>query len=201
MERDRVPFLVCVTIAIAALAVGIWKEDMVAFGISLLAVTLSAFSAAYCDRRVFIYSLVACTVTLICVILMTTVASEVSMVEEGTVSRYKWRYVASIILVTAIVPLIMLFYFTIAAVFGAIYNWALVSAFCPFIGMGMTVPGYALIFFTQRSMIDRDLIQSGDVIMSLMIAILAFVIFAIIIGYVFMRKRYLISKNGLEVMR
>jgi hypothetical protein len=202
MGRDRIPFLISVIMAAAALAVGIWALDMISVGISAVALSLAAASAVYC-RGGSLFTVAACSIVLVCVILMCTAVSMESTVINGTLSKHDWITISAIIQGIAILPLIVLFYFVHAAAFNASYNWVLVSGFSIFIGLAMTAPGYALIYFTQRSLIDNPDggFMGNDVILRMWLTMIMFIVFAVTLLTVFAKKRYLITMNGLEARR
>jgi len=199
MLTTRLPFIVSIVLAAVSLVIALWKGEGMMIGISAVALFISVPAMIYCANGVSLHSLLASSVVLVCTVVIVTVASVESMVDD-IVSRDTWSYVAALIHCAAILPLIISFYFTITAASGASYNWVLASGFAMFIGMGMLLPGHAVVFFTQRSKID-DVVTKTDAIAGLLVGLIIFTVFAIILCCVLRKKRCLITKNGLEAMK
>jgi len=200
MDKDRTPFIIGIILAAVSLAVGVWGDDGTMISISLIALILSISAAAYCRKKISLYSVLAAMTVLVCTALMVTVFSAESMVKAGLETRDGWSYFAAAVQCIAIMPLVILLFFVIAAAFGASYNWAIASGFAFFAGLGMTVPGHAFVFFLQRWKLD-DLITKNDVVVSMILSFIIFAVFAVILGCIFKKKRYLITENGIEVMK
>ncbi|MDR1954832.1 MAG: hypothetical protein LBP82_02635 [Candidatus Methanoplasma sp.] len=201
MDKDGALFMVSILLAAISSAAGIWGDDGIMTGISLLALCLTIPAAKYCTGSASRYSLIAATVVLVCTILMVTAASLESLVDGGTVTRHGWIYVAGLIHGAAVIPLIILFYFTTAAAFNASYNWVFAPGFCIFMGLGMMIPAFTIVYWTQRAKMEADIIKSDDVIIGMAVELVMFVVFALFLLYIFRKHRYLITKNGLEATR
>jgi hypothetical protein len=131
---------------------------------------------------------------------MGTVLSLENAVVGGMMSRDVWAYETAFMKCVAVIPLIILFYFTAAAAFGASYNWALVAGLSFFVGLGMMLAGHTVIYFFQRSKID-DIVTKADVVAELLMSVIIFALLAVLLSHIFKRRRYLITKNGLETMQ
>jgi len=200
MDKDRAPFIISIIIAGVSLALGIWGDDGAMISISVMALILSILATVCCRSKVSILSVSAALTVLVCTVLMVTVFSAENMAAVGPETRDLWSYFEAVVQCIAIMPLAILLSFVIAAASGASYNWAIASGFAFFTGLGMTVPGHAFVFFLQRWKLD-ELITKNDVVAFMILSLVIFALFAIILGYIFKKKRYLITENGLEVMK
>jgi hypothetical protein len=197
MFGDRAPFIIGAVLAAVSLLVAVWKEEGMMIGTSIVALCVTVPAAMYCPRSVSKYSLIAAVTVLVCTVLIGTVLSLESAVGGGMMTRDAWSYVTAVIECVAVIPLIILLHFVSASAFGASYNWALVSVLSFFVGLGMMLAGHAVIFFAQRSKIDV-IVTKTDVVAELLMSVIIFALLAVILSQIFKKRRYLITKNGLE---
>jgi len=137
---------------------------------------------------------------LVCTVILVSVNSYKNLVDGG-VTPGDWWLFCGIVQGIAVIPLIMMFYFTIAAMFSASYNWAIAPGLGWLIGMGMQVPKCILIFLIQFKDLERGAISNSTLILVMLVSMMVFVIFCLILRYVFKKNRYLITANGLVVMQ
>ncbi|MDR2866990.1 MAG: hypothetical protein LBV13_06305 [Methanomassiliicoccaceae archaeon] len=208
--RDRVPYFLSVMIAAASVAAGIWKQDGPMIALSAMAFILSAVSLAYCRGDSWRIFVIASVTVLICTLIMVTAASHQTLVDEGTMSEYTWTYVAALVRGVAIISLILAFYFATAAAFKASYNWVSAGGLAWLIGMGMQVPMFVLMFMIEvpgaiDSVIGNepavDIVSNASIVIGMLINLAMFMAFSLYMGRVFVKRRWLITANGLEVRR
>lgn len=200
MDTNRILALISVVLAAISAVLGFLDREGVTAFASSLALCLSVLALKYCSENVSKYTFIMSLVVLICTTLMATLTSHEFLVEDGNMSRDTWIYVSAIVRTIAIFPMIIMFYFVVAAMFDASYNWAVTAALSPFIGIGMMVPGYVVMYIIQWNDIDAEVIMNANIVIGLMVSLISFIVFTLILRHVFLKNRYLITKNGLEVM-
>ncbi|MDR2698201.1 MAG: hypothetical protein LBB30_00785 [Candidatus Methanoplasma sp.] len=201
MDAGRSWFALSIFISTVSVAFGIWGQDGAMTALSLLAVLFSVLSFTYCSTAARPYPIIASTTVLICTTLMVTVASYDMLAEGGYVSDLGWIYLYAVIRGIAVIPLIIVFFFTTAAVFKASYNWAVVSGLGWLTGMGMQVPQFAMVLILQSSELENEIIVNATIVIGMLANLVMFAAFSLIIRSVFKKNRYLITSNGLEVRK
>jgi hypothetical protein len=188
-----------VSILLCALSVifGIWEQDGFMIGLSVTAVLLAVLSFIYCSGSVQRYSVIMSLTVLICTALMVTAASYDSLVGGGAISELGWIFVVGIIHGVAVIPMILMFFFTVAAAFKASYNWVTVPGLGWLVGMGMILFPYVLILVFQRAELEV-MINNSTLVITAFVGMLMFIAFLMIIRSVFRKCRYLITDEGLK---
>jgi hypothetical protein len=199
MDKERALAALWIIVAAVSAAVGVWGRDGAMIALSSLAVLFSILSYVYCSSSVYRYSAIMSVTVLICTVIMVTVASYGTLVEDGTMSAHRWMLVCGLIHGTAIIPLIVVFFFTTAAAFNASYNWVIVPGLGWLVGMGMQIPKYILIYAVQYSELEQEIISNTVVVVVMLVNLIMFIAFSLILRSVFKKNRYLITANGLEV--
>lgn len=200
MEKWRRWAIISVIIALFSVLVGIWNMESITLVASVMALLFSTVSMIYCSKSVDRFSLIMSVVVLTATVLMATLTSYDVLVRDGPLSRHAWIYVSAAVHVAAVIPLIPMFYFTVAAVLKASYNWVIISGFSWLLGMGMLAPGYAFIKILQRADVDNEIITNANLVIGMMVNLVVLLAFALVLLYVCKRK-YLITPNGLERFR
>jgi len=199
MGKERALGLFSIFIAAVSLSLGIWYLDGAMIALSFIAVIFSIVSFKRCSGSVSKYSMTMSATILVCTALMVTVASYSTLVEGGKISDYSWVYVSAVIHGFAIIPLIVMFFFTTAALFNASYNWVLTPGLGWLVGTGFQVPKYILVFVIQFSDFENGIIVNSTLVISMFVNLIMFIVFCLILRYIFKKNRYLITAKGLVV--
>jgi len=117
------------------------------------------------------------------------------------VSDLEWIYVYAIIRGVAVIPIIIMFFFAVAAVFKASYNWATISGLGWLVGMGMQLPQFAMVLILQSAELESETIVNATIVIGMLVNMVMFAALSLILRFVFKKNRYLITANGLEVRR
>lgn len=200
MERGMTWIAVSAFVAAASLIIGVWGGDGMMIGLSILAVCMLIVCILFRNSTMYRYSLVASAVLLISTILMVSAFSYGTLVEDNGMSKNGWLLLSGFIQGMAIIPLIMLFYFTIAAVYDIRFNWAIVSGFSWLIGVGMMVPGYVFVYVFEQAGIDAGTVTNSDIVIKMIISLIMVAVFAIFLCMYFKKNRYMLTADGIEVM-
>jgi hypothetical protein len=132
---------------------------------------------------------------------MVTAASFGSLVDGGVMSRNDWVYVSAIIQGVATMPLVIMFYFTAAAVFKASYNWVLVSGLSWLVGVGLQVPKNVLIFTVQLKDLEQGIITNNGIVITVLVNLIMFIAFSVVLYFIFRKHLYIITEKGMGAMR
>jgi len=200
MDGKRTLAALYVIVAAVSVATGIWGKDGAMVAFSALGVLFSFLTFLYCSSIVYRYSALMSVTVLICTILAVSVASYGTLVDGGVMSEYQWALVGGVIQGAAAIPVMIMFYFTAAAVFNASYNRILVSGLIWLVGMGMQVPKCILIFVVQFTDLQQGIISNNTLVIMMLVNLIIFLAFSLIIYPVFKKNRYLITAKGLEVI-
>ncbi|MCL1810902.1 MAG: hypothetical protein FWG41_01585 [Methanomassiliicoccaceae archaeon] len=200
MDGKRALAIFCIIIAAVSVAAGVWGRDGATIALSSLAVFFSILCFIYCSNTVYRYSAIMSITVLICTVLMVSVASYDSLVDGGVMSGHQWMCVCGIIHGAAIIPLIVMFFFSVAAIFNASFNWVVVPGLGWLVGMSMQLPKSALMLITQYSELEQEIISNTTLVVVMLVNLIMFIAFSLILRSVFKKNRYLITANGLEVM-
>lgn len=198
MDRERMLAALCVIISVISVAIAAWGRDGAMVALSSIAVLFSALSFVYCTETVYRYSAIMSVTVLACTIVLVSVNSYRGFVNGGVTPEYWWLF-CGIIQGIAMIPLIMMFYFTVAAMFNASYNWVIAPGLGWLIGMGMQVPKCILIFLVQYNDLVRGAISNNSLVLIMLVDLIIFIIFCVILRSVFKKNRYLITAKGLVV--
>jgi len=128
-------------------------------------------------------------------------ASYGTLVDGDVMSNYQWMFVSGVIQGAATIPVMIMFYFTTAAIFNASYNRILVPGLIWLVGMGMQVPKCIFIFVIQFTDLQQGIISNNTLVVTMLVNLVIFLVFSMIAYPVFKKNRYLITAKGLEVMR
>lgn len=200
MDMRKVSAALSILLAAASFAAGVWGRDGAMIAMSSFAVLFSVLSAKYCSGTVYRCSLIMSATVLICTVIMVTAASYSTLVGGGAMSDNQWTAVCAAVQGAAAMPLIIMFYFTSAAVFGASYNWVLVSGLGWLVGMGIQVPKNVLVFAVQLADLEHGVVTNNSIVIIMLIDLAVFLAFSLVLYSVFRKNRYLITAKGLEVM-
>jgi len=201
MDPGRAWLALSIFVSAASVAVGLWGRDGAMTALSLLAVLFSASSFIYCSGAVCRYAAIASATVLVCTVLLTTAASHDALAGSGSVSDLEWIYVYAIIRGVAVIPIIIMFFFAVAAVFKASYNWATISGLGWLVGMGMQLPQFAMVLILQSAELESETIVNATIVIGMLVNMVMFAALSLILRFVFKKNRYLITANGLEVRR
>ena len=201
MGKERTLAALCVVIAAVSVAFGAWGRDGAMLALSSLAVLFSILTLVYCSSAVYRYSAIMAATVLICTILSISVASYGTLVDGGVASEYQWACVCGIIQGAAAIPLIIMFFFTVAAIFGAAFNRILVPWLGSLVGVGMQVPKCIFIFTVQFTDLEQGLLGNNALVIIMLVNLVMYIAFGLSIRPIFNKNRYLITKNGLEAMQ
>jgi len=199
MSAGKALSVASVVISAISLAIGFWGSNGVMTFASLMALCFSIVNVKYSPGR-FRLAMIMSLVLIICTVLITTVFSYETLVRDGTMAKDTWSYTAAIIQAIAVIPVAFMSYFAIAAFSNASYNWAVVSGLTTFIGLGIHTAGYAMTYAFYILDLEKGLSENSYVLYGLMIGMFSLIIFTIILNRIFLKNRYLITSNGLEVM-
>ena len=198
MDTGRAWAVLSVFVSAASVAVGLWGRDGAMIALSMSAVLFSVLSFIYCSGSAYRFTMIASLTVLACTVLMTTVASYGALVESGAASDLEWIYAYAVIRGIAVITLVISFFFTVAAVFKASYNWATVSGLGWLAGMGMQLPQFAAVLVFQSAELENEVIVNATIVIGMLVNLIMFAAFSLIIRYIFKKNRYLITANGLE---
>jgi hypothetical protein len=182
-----------------SLIVGVWTLDGVMVVASLLTF-LFCITMAKCGK-VHKLALIASITVLICTVLMATVASYETMVDDGTSSKSTWTYVAAVIHAVPMIPVTLLTFYSIAAFSRASYNWVIVCGLGPFIGLGIQGIGYALTYPFVLADFQIGPTENAYVLYGLMFCMIFLIAFYMILKSKLKKGRLMITSNGLEVIQ
>ena len=185
--------------AVVSLVVGAWGRDGAMIALSCFAVAFSIIALMRCSEKVFIYSLIMSATVLVSTILMVTIASYSSLVDGGVMTNYWWIYVSAAIHGTAMVPTIVMFFFTAAALFNASYNWVLMPGLFWMVGTGMQVPMYVAVYIVQYAELEAGIISNTTLVMTMFLNLILFFAVSMILRHIFKKNRYLVTAEGLKV--
>ena len=202
MVKGRMPFVAGVIFAAVSMAIGLWENNGTTIGISLTALILLIPSAKYCPDRVAVYCVIAGIAVIVCAVLTATVASEDALVNSDIPSE-RWTYVlvSAVIYGAAMVPMILVFFFTVAAAFGSSYNWVTASSLGWLAGLGMTAPQYLMTLVFQNSEVQDEIILNTHIVTGMLVALVIFIVFSLFLSRILRKNRWLITANGLEAMQ
>ncbi|MCL2607992.1 MAG: hypothetical protein FWD92_05515 [Methanomassiliicoccaceae archaeon] len=198
---DRIWALMAVIISFFSLALGIWKQDGSMMALSATAILFSVASYIYCSNGVYVYALVMSVTVLICTALMVTVTSYDSLVATDTVSEHVWICLSAVIRGAAVIPMIIMFFFVVAAIFKASYNRVTAPILCWAVGMGILLPMYVTILFVQRADLNDGIIVNATLVIGMFIKLLMFIALSLILRSVLKKNNCLITDKGFEVMK
>jgi len=167
--------------------------------LSGFAVVFSVITLMRCSEKVFLYSLIMSLTVLVSTILMVTVASYSTLVDGGVVTNYWWIYVSAAIHGAAMIPTIVMFFFTTAALFNASYNWVLMPGLFWMVGTGMQVPMYVMVYIVQFAELEAEIISNTTVVMTMFLNLIMFFVVSMILRHIFKKNRYLVTSEGLKV--
>ena len=197
MDSKNAWAIVSVVLAVLSLALGIWGQDGAMLALSCFATVFSIVSLMRCTEAVHKYSLIMSAMVLLCTALMITVASYDTLVNGNIMSDYWWIYLSAAIHGAAMIPIIVMFFFTTAALFKASYNWVLMPGLAWLVGMGIQVPKYLMVYAIQFSDLENGIISNTTLTLTMLVNMLMFVVFSLILRRVFKKNLYLITENGL----
>ncbi|MDR2865996.1 MAG: hypothetical protein LBV13_01110 [Methanomassiliicoccaceae archaeon] len=186
-------------LAAASVAFGVWGRDGAMIGLSCFAVFFSILSFLRCSGTVHRYSVIMSATVLICTVLSISVASYSSLVDSGTMSMLQWAYISGAVQGAAVIPLIVMFFFTVAALFKASYNWVMMPGLGWLVGMGIQVPKNLSVFVFQLADIQSGIITNNGIVIIMLVGLMMFILFCVILRSVFKKNRYLITASGLAV--
>jgi len=198
MGRERVLAALCIIVSLISVAIAAFGKDGAMIALSSIAVLFSALCFVYCAKTVYRYSAIMSVIVFACTVILVSANSYKALVDGG-VTPDNWWLFCGVVQGIAVVPLIIMFFFTMAAMFNASYNWVTVPGLGWLIGMGMQVPKCILIFLVQYHDLVRGAISNNALILVMLVGLLIFIIFCIILRSVFKKNRYLITANGLVV--
>jgi len=185
--------------AVVSIVIGAWGRDGAMIALSCFAAAFSIVALVRCSDKVFVYSAVMSIAVLICTVLMVTVASYGTLVDGGVMTDYWWIYVSAAIHGAAMVPIVVMFFFTTAAVFNASYNWVLMPGLFWLVGTGIQVPKYVMVYIVQFSELESGIISNTTLVMTMLLNLIMFIVVSIILRQMFKKNRYLITAEGLTV--
>ena len=200
MDKDRIPFVLSTVIVAVSLLAGVWKGEGMTVGVCIVALLVSVPAALYCPPNVSRYSVIASVSALMCAVLMITVIPENALV-MGRDTDLVWVYAAALITGAALIPQALLFFFVVAAKFGASYNWVMVFGLGWSISLGMTIPKTLMILVFWYDDVQSGLLSNPVTVIGLMVNLIMFVAFFAVAGILFKKKRCIITRNGTEAMR
>jgi hypothetical protein len=202
MVKDRVMFAVSVSMAAVSFIIGVWKGNGMTVGISLTALIVLVPAMVYCPVSVSSYCTLAGLAVLACAVLTATAASETAMVISD-IPDDRWTYVlvSAAIYGAAMIPLIPVFLFTVAAVFDTSYNWVIVAGLGWLIGLGLTSPQYLMILVFQNAAVENGVILNTHIVTAMLVSLVMFIVFSVVFSRVMRTKRLLITSKGAEAMR
>lgn len=197
MDMNRMVGVFSLVLALISVAIGIWSMEGVMIVISVLASLYSAASILYPSKGTERLAVTASVAVLICTVLLATVLSFDSVVNDGTMSKGIWMYVVAVLQTAPVVPLVVLTFMVFASVFKGSYNWAVIAGLGAFIGIGIQSIGYALVYLIQWLGLGAEVIVNGDVLYSLGIDLLVMIVFSIFL-YLKFSKGIVITSDGME---
>ena len=199
MSAGKALSVASIVISAISLAIGVWGSNGVMSVASLIALCFSIINVKYSPDR-FRLALIMSVILLVCTVLITTIFSYETLVRDGTLAKDTWSYIAGVIQAIAVLPVAFMSYFAIAAFSNASYNWAVITGLTTFIGLGIHTAGYAMTYAFFIFDLEKGLSENSYVLYGLMIGMFSLIIFTIILNRIFLKNRYLITSNGLEVM-
>lgn len=197
MDSSKARAAAGIVFATLSVILGLWGHDGAMLALSCFAAAFSALSLLRCSDTVHRYSLIMSATVLACTVLMVTVASYDTLVSGNIMSDYWWIYISAAIQGAAAIPLIIMFFFTTAAVFKASYNWVLMPGIAWLVGMGMQVPKYLMVYVIQFRDLESGVISNTTLTLTMMLDLFIFAAFSLILRHTFKKNVYLVNENGL----
>ena len=183
--------------AIASLACGAANSDWIGSGVAVFAVVFSAVALMKCGSRASMFCLAGSLLSLIGNCIIWQVIPE-SVIDDGTVSRATWNFLCAILHVLPLPALSIAAFYVIAASFDSSFNWALTCGLCPFVGLGILVPGFVIEYFDEL-MGAPELPSNAYAVDALLVGLVVMAITGFVVKKVMKPNRYLIRASGREV--
>jgi hypothetical protein len=197
---DRIPFIMSMIIVAVSLLLGIWKGDGSTVGVCVVAMLIAVPAMIFCPRSVSVYSIIASLVLLACTVFMILFVPYEALIGTEAPGSI-WMYISAIILGIALIPQVLMFFFTVAAMFNASYNWAIVASLGWLVGVGMTVPKYLFVLALHYEDVHQDLMMNSTIVIPMLVNLIMFAAFFYAFGRKLRKDRLLITSDGLEAMR
>jgi|GEM_PF-464004 len=198
MKKERIWFAVSAVLCAASAVLGLWGQDGFMTALSAMATIFAVLAFVYCTGSIQRYTVIMSVMLMICTAILVTVASNESLVGGGKISDLAWVFVSGIIHGVAVIPMILVFYFAVAAAFKASFNWVTAPGLSWLVGMGMILPPYVLVLFMQRPALLDQTIANGTIVIGALINLVMFIIFALVLRSVLLKGRKLITEKGFQ---
>ena len=199
MREGRTPFIVSVIIAAASLAAAVWYGEGMTIGVSLVALLIAIPALFRCGPGAARISLVAASSALISAVLMILLFPSDAFV-IGIETDNNQVILSAVVHGMALIPQIVLLFFTMAAAFNMSLNWVMISGLGWMVGMGLSVSKYVAVLILQNAEVEADLVMNSTIVIGMLVNLVMFIIFFYALGRKFKKNRYLITSDGLEAM-
>ena len=197
MESGRPLASVATALSAASLACAAWHSDWIGAGVAVFALIFSVIAVLKCGPRAAMFCLAASALSLIGTAIISFWFTE-ELVNDDTISRTVWNFGCAFIHAMPLPPLSIAAFYCIAAVFNASFNWALTFSLCPFVGLGMLVPGFVMEYIDEL-LGAPELPNNAYAVTCLAVGLVIMAITGVVVRRVMKPNRYLIRASGREV--
>lgn len=197
MESGRPLASVATILSAASLACAAWHSDWIGAGVAVFALVFSAIALLKCGQRAAMFCLAASALSLIGTAVISFWFTE-GLVNDGTISRMVWNFGCAFVHAMPLPPLSIAAFYCIAAVFNASFNWALTFSLCPFVGLGMLVPGFVMEYIDEM-LGAPELPNNAYAVTCLAVGLIIMAITGAVVRKVMKPNAYLIRASGREV--
>ncbi len=197
MESGKPLASVATALSAASLACAAWYSDWIGAGVAGFALVFSAIAVLKCGPRAAMFCLAASAVSLVGTAVISFWFTE-GLVNDGTISRTVWNFGCAFIHAAPLPPLSIAAFYCIAAMFNASFNWALTFSLCPFVGLGMLVPGFVMEYIDEM-LGAPELPNNAYAVTCLAVGLVIMAITGVIVRRVMKPNMYLIRASGREV--
>ncbi len=136
-------------------------------------------------------------ILLVCTVFTSTVMSQQSLVDSGTLDSTSWILVVSLVHALPLTLVVITAYYALASVSGASYNWAYVRYLTVFMALGMQVPGFVLEYvFHDGVALDDSTINNGYILYGMAITIVVIIVFSYAYSRWLRSNILIINSNG-----
>jgi len=197
MESGRPLASAATVLSAASLACAAWHSDWIGAGVAVFALVFSAVSLLKCGPRAAMFCLAGSAISLAGSLVIGFVFT-FDLYLDHTITLTTWNIVCAIIHAAPLPPLAIAAFYCIAAVFNASFNWALTFSLCPFVGLGMLVPGFVMEYIDEM-LGAPELPNNAYAVTCLLAGLLIMAVTGAIVRKVMKPNRYLIRASGREV--
>jgi len=197
--NERYPFLIGLAVVVSSLALSLWYGNGMSIGVCAISLLIAVPAVMYCDRSLRLCFVLSSGILLLCTVIMMLVIP-IDAFARAEDTDWSLVYLTALMTGLALMPQMILFFFTFAAVFKASFNWAALMSIGWLVGAGMLLLKYLAVLWFQNEAADAGLMITATIVTEMLICILMFAALSMIVGHMFRKGRIIITSNGLERM-